>query len=165
MTATRLLQPSHRPGGSVPTARSGGRRHPWRFRESVRAAAGERSYVFAVARLAPTRRRVRQRRHATTPSPLPHAGSAPAAQGSDRTASASAPGELFALDYDLLLYDVTSTYFEGLAARNALAARATAGITGRTASRCALRWSLPGATSAASSDRTRPRPCCSTASP
>jgi FlaA1/EpsC-like NDP-sugar epimerase len=25
-------------------------------------------------------------------------------------------GELFALDYDLLLYDVTSTYFEGLAA-------------------------------------------------
>ena len=26
-------------------------------------------------------------------------------------------GELFALDYDLLLYDVTSTYFEGLAAR------------------------------------------------
>jgi len=32
-------------------------------------------------------------------------------------------GELFALDYDLLLYDVTSTYFEGLAARNALAAR------------------------------------------
>jgi transposase len=32
-------------------------------------------------------------------------------------------GELFALEYDLLLYDVTSTYFEGLAARNALAAR------------------------------------------
>ena len=32
-------------------------------------------------------------------------------------------GELFALDYDLLLYDVTSTYFEGLAARNTLAAR------------------------------------------
>ena len=30
----------------------------------------------------------------------------------------AAPGELFALDYDLLLYDVTSTYFEGLAARN-----------------------------------------------
>lgn len=32
-------------------------------------------------------------------------------------------GELFALDYDLLLYDVTSTYFEGLAARNPLAQR------------------------------------------
>jgi transposase len=32
-------------------------------------------------------------------------------------------GELFALEYDLLLYDVTSTYFEGLAAGNALAAR------------------------------------------
>src|SRR5216683_2376577 len=32
-------------------------------------------------------------------------------------------GELFALQYDLLLYDVTSTYFEGLAERNALAQR------------------------------------------
>jgi hypothetical protein len=32
-------------------------------------------------------------------------------------------GALFALDYDLLLYDVTSTYFEGLAPRNALAQR------------------------------------------
>ena len=32
-------------------------------------------------------------------------------------------GELFALDYDLLLYDVTSTYFEGLAAKNDLARR------------------------------------------
>jgi transposase len=32
-------------------------------------------------------------------------------------------GELFALEYDLLLYDVTSTYFEGLAAGNALAQR------------------------------------------
>lgn len=32
-------------------------------------------------------------------------------------------GELFALDYDLLLYDVTSTYFEGLAEGNSLAAR------------------------------------------
>ena len=30
-------------------------------------------------------------------------------------------GELFELEYDLLLYDVTSTYVEGLAARNALA--------------------------------------------
>ena len=32
-------------------------------------------------------------------------------------------GELFALEYDLLLYDVTSTYFEGQAARNELAQR------------------------------------------
>jgi DDE family transposase len=32
-------------------------------------------------------------------------------------------GQLFALDYDLLLYDVTSTYFEGQAARNPLARR------------------------------------------
>jgi len=32
-------------------------------------------------------------------------------------------GELFALDYDLLLYDVTSTYFEGQAAENPLARR------------------------------------------
>jgi hypothetical protein len=32
-------------------------------------------------------------------------------------------GALFALDYDLLLYDVTSTYFEGQAQRNALARR------------------------------------------
>jgi transposase len=32
-------------------------------------------------------------------------------------------GELFALDYDLLLYDVTSTYFEGHAAANPLAQR------------------------------------------
>ena len=32
-------------------------------------------------------------------------------------------GELFDLDYELLLYDVTSTYFEGLAQRNELARR------------------------------------------
>ena len=32
-------------------------------------------------------------------------------------------GVLFALDYELLLYDVTSTYFEGLAERNPLARR------------------------------------------
>lgn len=32
-------------------------------------------------------------------------------------------GELFALDYDLLLYDVTSTYFEGEAKHNPLAQR------------------------------------------
>jgi len=32
-------------------------------------------------------------------------------------------GELFALDYDLLLYDVTSTYFEGEASRNPQAQR------------------------------------------
>lgn len=32
-------------------------------------------------------------------------------------------GELFAIEYDLLLYDVTSTYFEGLAEANPLAQR------------------------------------------
>jgi transposase len=32
-------------------------------------------------------------------------------------------GELFSIDYDLLLYDVTSTYFEGLAEKNDLARR------------------------------------------
>jgi hypothetical protein len=32
-------------------------------------------------------------------------------------------GELFELDYDLLLYDVTSTYFEGQAEKNAQAQR------------------------------------------
>ena len=32
-------------------------------------------------------------------------------------------GELFSLDYDLLLYDVTSTYFEGLCAKNPKAKR------------------------------------------
>ena len=32
-------------------------------------------------------------------------------------------GELFSLDYDLLLYDVTSTYFEGLANSNPMAQR------------------------------------------
>lgn len=32
-------------------------------------------------------------------------------------------GELFSIEYDLLLYDVTSTYFEGLAEKNELAKR------------------------------------------
>lgn len=32
-------------------------------------------------------------------------------------------GELFAIDYDLLLYDVTSTFFEGIAEDNAMARR------------------------------------------
>jgi len=32
-------------------------------------------------------------------------------------------GELFALTYDIMLYDVTSTYFEGLASRNPQAQR------------------------------------------
>ena len=36
-------------------------------------------------------------------------------------------GELFALEYDLLLYDVTSTYFEGLAEGHALAQRGSSG--------------------------------------
>src|SRR5262245_24833027 len=37
--------------------------------------------------------------------------------------SSSALGELFQLDYELLLYDLTSTYFEGLAQANELARR------------------------------------------
>jgi hypothetical protein len=37
--------------------------------------------------------------------------------------ASSALGELFSLDYDLLLYDVTSTYFEGQVESNALAQR------------------------------------------
>ena len=50
-------------------------------------------------------------------------------------------GELFALDYDLLLYDVTSTYFEGLGGGQSLRrSAATVAIIGRTASRCASRW-------------------------
>ena len=47
---------------------------------------------------------------------LPHKDGAGAASGQRL-------GELFALDYELLLYDVTSTYFEGAAARNPLAQR------------------------------------------
>lgn len=49
-------------------------------------------------------------------------------------------GELFALEYDLLLYDVTSVYFEGPAAGNPLPSAATAAITGPTASRSASPW-------------------------
>ena len=48
-------------------------------------------------------------------------------------------GELFALDYDLLLYDVTSTYFEGQAARNPSPSAGTAAITARTVSKSAWR--------------------------
>src|SRR3974390_3880488 len=36
-------------------------------------------------------------------------------------------GTLFQLDYDLLLYDLTSTYFEGLAEENHLAQRGYSG--------------------------------------
>ena len=36
-------------------------------------------------------------------------------------------GELFSIDYDLLLYDVTSTYFEGQAERNPMARRGHSG--------------------------------------
>jgi hypothetical protein len=50
-------------------------------------------------------------------------------------------GKLFALDYDLLPYDVTSTYFEGQAPRNPFRSGATAAITVPTASRSAWPWS------------------------
>jgi hypothetical protein len=43
-------------------------------------------------------------------------------------------GELFAIDYEPLLYDVTSTYFEGVA-DPAIASAATAATSARTASR------------------------------
>lgn len=55
-------------------------------------------------------------------------------------------GELFSLEYDLLLYDITSTYFEGAAAKNEQPQRTSRQrevileTTGRTASRCALPW-------------------------
>ncbi len=48
-------------------------------------------------------------------------------------------GELFQLDYDLLLYDVTSTFFEGQCHRNSLAkrgySRTNAAIASRSVSR------------------------------
>ena len=46
-------------------------------------------------------------------------------------------GKLFSLDFDLLLQNVTSTFFEGDALRNPMASEAIAAITGRTASKCA----------------------------
>ena len=49
-------------------------------------------------------------------------------------------GALFGLDYKLLLYDVTSTYFEGQAERNPLARRGPAAIIVGTASRSASAW-------------------------
>jgi hypothetical protein len=48
-------------------------------------------------------------------------------------------GELFELDYDLLLYDVTSTYFEGLADPLSPSAAIVA-IIGPTACRSISRW-------------------------
>ena len=46
----------------------------------------------------------------------------------------------FRLEYDLLLYDVTSTYFEGQAWPTAMADAVTRGTAVRTASRCASGW-------------------------
>jgi hypothetical protein len=46
-------------------------------------------------------------------------------------------GELFAVQNEVLLYDVTSTYFEGLAEANPLASAAIPGIIGPIASRYA----------------------------
>src|SRR5271157_2171137 len=51
-------------------------------------------------------------------------------------------GELFAVANEVLLYDVTSTYFEGLAEANPQARAAAIRATlAPTASRCASRWS------------------------
>jgi hypothetical protein len=49
-------------------------------------------------------------------------------------------GELFSLDYGLLLYDVTSTYFEGLAAGNRLARRGYSRDHRPIAGRCVSPW-------------------------
>ena len=49
-------------------------------------------------------------------------------------------GELFAVEYDLLLYDVTSTYFEGQANANASAKRGYRAIIAPTASKFASAW-------------------------
>ena len=50
-------------------------------------------------------------------------------------------GTLFKLEYDLLLYDVTSTYFEGRADGNTLAARGYSATIGLIVNRSALVWS------------------------
>ena len=49
-------------------------------------------------------------------------------------------GELFAVENEVLLYDVTSTYFEGQAKGNRRRSAAIRAITGPIASRCASRW-------------------------
>ena len=56
-------------------------------------------------------------------SALPHAGSLAGRSGVDRAGPEDPTWHLFQLDYDLLLYDLTSTYFEGLAEENDLAQR------------------------------------------
>jgi hypothetical protein len=52
-------------------------------------------------------------------------------------------GALFGLDYELLLYDVTSTYFEGRPRATRWPSAATAATTVQTASKCASGWSSP----------------------
>ena len=49
-------------------------------------------------------------------------------------------GTLFQLDYGLVLYDLTSTYFEGLAEENELVREAIPAITAAIASRSSSRW-------------------------
>jgi hypothetical protein len=46
-------------------------------------------------------------------------------------------GELFSVQNEVLLYDVTSTYFEGLAEANPQASGVIPAIIAPTASRCA----------------------------
>ena len=50
-------------------------------------------------------------------------------------------GELFAVQNEVLLYDVTSTYFDGEAEANPQAQRVIRAIIAPTASRSASRWS------------------------
>ena len=78
----------------------------------------------------------------STTTGLSRAGPPAAAQAGDRAAPGRARlGELFELDYDLLLYDVTSTYFEGQAERqSARPARLQPRSPAATASRSASRW-------------------------
>ncbi|MFO1466822.1 MAG: hypothetical protein U1F35_10360 [Steroidobacteraceae bacterium] len=52
-----------------------------------------------------------------------------AAQGGDRGTPVAPVRELFSIDHEVLLYDVTSTYFEGEAKGNALPRAATRVIT------------------------------------
>ena len=47
-------------------------------------------------------------------------------------------GELFGAEFDVLLYDLTSTYVEGAAEKNPMVRRGYSAITGRTASRLVI---------------------------
>jgi len=52
-------------------------------------------------------------------------------------------GELFQISYDIILYDVTSTYFEGEAVSNPQARRATHATTVQIVNKSSSRWLSP----------------------